>query len=93
MKSALIYLITAQAARSDALAVMASTHQGSFLPKVNQVHQSLTTLTAHKAGGMPQSRVPGPVSIHHRTVQNGQLSTATAMLQDRQKDRQCKHQV
>lgn len=76
------YLIAAQAARSDALAVMASAHQGSFLPKVNEVHQRLSTLAAREAGGMPESDVACPVRIHHGPVPSGPLSTAAAVLRD-----------
>lgn len=51
------HLIAAAAPRPDALAVVPSAKQLLIGPKVNQVHQSLSTRRAHEAVGMPQGAV------------------------------------
>lgn len=76
----LAYLVTAGTAGPHALAIVASTQQSSVHPEVHQIHQPLPTLGTHKAGGVPELLVRGPLSTHYWTVHRRQLPTATAPL-------------
>lgn len=72
------HLIAAGAPRPDALAVVPSAKQLLIGPEVNQVHQTLTTLRAHEAVGMPQvAMVTCALGINSRSLL-GKLTVATA---------------
>lgn len=72
------HLVAAGAARPDALAVVPSAKQLLIGPKVNQVHQSLTTRRAREAVGMPRgAMVTRALGVNSRTLL-GKLALATA---------------
>lgn len=62
------HLITAGAPGPDALTVMAATPGRTVLPEVDEVHQWLRALDAHKAGRMPLLVVACPVRVDHWAV-------------------------
>lgn len=65
------YLITAGAPGPDTLTVMAATPGRTVLPEVDEVHQRLGALEAHKAGRMPLLIVACPVWVDHGAVGRG----------------------
>lgn len=65
------HLITARAPGPDCLAVMAATPGCTILPEVDEVHQWVGALDAHKAGRMPLLVVACPVWVDHRGVGGG----------------------
>lgn len=62
------HLITARTPGPDGLAVMAATPGCTILPEVDEVHQRVRALDAHKAGRMPLLIVACPVWVDHRSV-------------------------
>lgn len=62
------HLIAAGAPRPDAFTVVAATPGCTVLPEVDEVHQRLGALDAHKAGRMPLLVVAGPVHVDHGAV-------------------------
>lgn len=75
------YLITAGAAGPHALTVMAATPGSIVLPEVDEVHQRLGTLDAHKAGRMPLLVVARPVRVDHGAVGRGRSLAELADLE------------
>lgn len=82
------YLITAGAPGPDCLAVVPSTEQLLIGPEVDQVHQSLATLGAHEAGGMPQgAMITCPLGINSRSLLGNGLLAPSAVLEDGERRR------
>lgn len=77
------YLITAGAARPQALAVVAPAPGGPVLPEVDEVDERLGALAADEAGRVPLPRVAGPVRVHHGAVRRHRLLAGLAVLQER----------